>query len=101
MNKRKLAKIPVMYASEELVNKACNSDVSRYMVTAEIVQDDQVLLLYFFSVKELKHGNTKANYRFFLAKDEYITQDLQSDKVKWLTGKINNTLGIFKILDFA
>lgn len=103
MNKRELAKIPVMDAPEELVKKVCesNKDVSKYMVTAELVQDDQILLLYFFSVKDLQRGNTKAVYRFFISSDEYITQDLQSDKVKWLTGKINNTLRCYKLFYHA
>lgn len=97
MNKRELAKIPVRSASDEVINKACDPVSKRYMVTAERIQDNQVLILYFFSRMKLRSGDVKADYRFFISRFEYITQDLRSNRTKWLTGRISTTLKCWKI----
>ena len=97
MDKRELAKIPLMDAPADLVERALNPEefkhLRRYMVTAAVDQDKKILLLYFFDKNGLKERDTKAVYRLFLSKEEYITQNLRVSKVRWLTGKIERILG--------
>lgn len=97
MDKRELAKIPLMDAPADLVERALNPEefkhLRRYMATAAVDQDKKILLLYFFDKNGLKERNTKAVYRLFLSKEEYITQNLRVSKVRWLTGKIERILG--------
>ena len=75
MDKRELAKIPLMDAPADLVERALNPEefkhLRRYMVTAAVDQDKKILLLYFFDKNGLKERDTKAVYRLFLSKEEY------------------------------
>ena len=51
--------------------------------TREIEKD--LLMLNFYPIKGLKKGKKEAQIRTFFSKNDYITQDLITEKVKWLT----------------
>lgn len=42
-------------------------------------------MLNFYPIKGLKKGKKEAQIRTFFSKNDYITQDLTTEKVKWLT----------------
>lgn len=85
MEKRKLSALPRPEATAEMVEMADRLDGMEHIVTAELVDDNKILLLNFYEVSKLKKGKTEAAFRTFLSSDDYITQDLSQSKVKWLT----------------
>lgn len=85
MDKRKLSAMPRVEATPEMVEMADRMPGIKHMVTAELVDDNKILLLNFFEVSKLKKGKTEAAFRTFLSSDDYITQDLSVSKVKWIT----------------
>lgn len=93
MEKRKLSAIPRMEATPEMVKMADRLDGMEHIVTAELVDDNKILLLNFYEVSKLKKGKTEAAFRTFLSSDDYITQDLSQSKVKWLTAAFDNIQG--------
>lgn len=90
MDKRKLSAMPRVEATPEMVEMADRMPGIKHMVTAELVDDNKILLLNFFEVSKLKKGKTEAAFRTFLSSDDYITQDLSVSKVKWITATFNN-----------
>ena len=89
MDKRKLSAMPRVEATPEMVEMADRMPGIRHMVTAELEDDNKILLLNFFEVAELKKGKTEAAFRTFLSRDDYITQDLSVSKVKWITASFD------------
>ena len=89
MDKRKLSAMPRVEATPEMVEMADRMPGIRHMVTAELVDDNKILLLNFFEVAKLKKGKTEAAFRTFLSRDDYITQDLSVSKVKWITASFD------------
>ena len=85
MDKRKLAKIPLEEATQDMVNIAAISKNLYYIITARLIEDNKILLLNFYEIATLRKNKTGAVIRTFLSADDYITQDLTSSKVKWLT----------------
>ena len=85
MDKRKLAKIPLEEATQDMVNIAAISKNVYYIITARLIEDNKILLLNFYEIATLRKNKTGAVIRTFLSADDYITQDLTSSKVKWLT----------------
>ncbi|MCD8218095.1 MAG: PcfJ domain-containing protein [Clostridiales bacterium] len=94
MDKRKLSAIPREQATEEMLQMADRLDGLNHIVTARMVEDDKILLLNFYRISKLKKGDLKAELRTFLSAEDYITQDLETEKVKWLTGGFDNLDGI-------
>ena len=76
MEKRKLSALPRPEATAEMVEMADRLDGMEHIVTAELVDDNKILLLNFYEVSKLKKGKTEAAFRTFLSSDDYITQDL-------------------------
>lgn len=99
MEKRKLSAIPRMEATPEMVKMADRLDGMEHIVTAELVDDNKILLLNFYEVSKLKKGKTEAAFRTFLSSDDYITQDLSQSKVKWLTAAFDNIQG-FRLWEY-
>lgn len=85
MEKRVLAKIKRPVASEEMMEAAERLDGIKHIITAELIEDNKILLLNFFEVSKLKNGKPEAVFRTFLSRNDYITQDLRVSKTKWKT----------------
>lgn len=99
MEKRKLSALPRPEATAEMVEMADRLDGMENIVTAELVDDNKILLLNFYEVSKLKKGKTEAAFRTFLSSDDYITQDLSQSKVKWLTAAFDNMQG-FRLWEY-
>ena len=100
MEKRKLSAIPRPSATKEMIEVADRLGGMRHIVTADLVDDKKILLLNFFEIKALKNGKTEAAFRTFLSHDDYITQDLKTSKVKWITGSFDR-MDNFSLMDYA
>lgn len=85
MDKRMLSKVARPEATKEMVEMAERLGGMKHIVTAQLIEDNKILLLNFFEVSKLKNGKTEAAFRTFLSSDDYITQDLSVSKVKWKT----------------
>lgn len=85
MEKKKLSAIPRVKATPDMIEIADRMGGLRHIVTAELVDDGKILLLYFYEIASLKQGKTEAAFRTFLSSEDYITQDLLTSKVKWKT----------------
>ena len=59
MDKRKLSAMPRVEATPEMVEMADRMPGIKHMVTAELVDDNKILLLNFFEVSKLKKGKQK------------------------------------------
>lgn len=87
MDKRNLSKIERPVATECVMNMANRiTACATHVVTAELIENKKILLLNFFKIKDLAKGNTEAEFRTFLSHEDYITQDLNTSKTKWITG---------------
>lgn len=98
MDKRKLLKIPRDPAGPEMVDIANRLSGMTHIVTARLLEDDKILLLTFYEIRELKQGKSEAVFRTFLSDSDYITQDLKVSKAKWLTAAFNGMWN-FSLLD--
>lgn len=85
MDKRRLSKIPIETATKNMLEIASRLDGMNHIVTATLIEDNKILLLYFYEISELKREKTAAAFRTFLSIDDYITQDLKVSKIKWRT----------------
>ena len=85
MEKRKLSAIAREKASEDMMEIASRLKGMRHIVTAQMVEDNRILLLTFYNISDLANGKEGAAFRTFLSNEDYITQDLRVEKVKWLT----------------
>lgn len=93
MDKKLLRQIPRPVAKPEYIELARNAEQSRWLL--HVSESDGILQVSAWSAVDMrKEGTTQAKYRFFLSKDDYITQDLTVEKTKWLTGKLSNTLQV-------
>lgn len=87
MDKRNLSKIERPVATERVTNMANRmAACATHVVTAEMIENKKILLLNFFKIKDLAKGKTEAEFRTFLSHEDYITQDLNTSKTKWITG---------------
>lgn len=59
MEKRKLSALPRPEATAEMVEMADRLDGMEHIVTAELVDDNKILLLNFYEVSKLKKGKTE------------------------------------------
>ena len=84
MEKRKLAKIPREEATDEMVRFSERAAGTHIVTTKDIEKD--LLMVTFYPTKGLKKGKREAQIRTFLSKNDYITQDLSTEKAKWLMG---------------
>ncbi len=84
MDKRKLSKLPVVEADDRMIKAARR--ISKYDKVARITRKARCLEITVFFVEDLKAKNRKPVARTFFSKNDYITQDLTTEKVHWLTG---------------
>ncbi|WP_206458674.1 PcfJ domain-containing protein [Anaerovorax sp. IOR16] len=95
MDKRFLAKIPIIEASLSTTELACKCTGDKVVEAKLYGEKNELLLLYLFSKSQLLKGNTKAEVRMFIDKTDYITQDLKSQKIKWYTGTLSSFLNYY------
>ncbi len=94
MDKKLLSKIARPEANEEIINLAERAGWPSFIVTAnQLDKDKKLLILNFFKGQDLKLGKLKAEFRTFLSIDDYITQDLTVENIKWKTGGLDNIIG--------
>lgn len=94
MDKRALSRIPRPELSEGHFKFAKLVPNMEYLVTAEVrdVNGSDTLIMNFFKKKK-KKSNLTVSFRVFCQKDDYITQDLTQEKIKWKTGALNHLAG--------
>ncbi len=73
MEKRTLSAIPKEYATEDMLKIAERLGNMRHIVTASLIEDKKILLLYFYEIETLRIGKTSAAFRTFLSENDYIT----------------------------
>lgn len=101
MDKRNLSKIERPVATECVVNMANRiAACATHVVTAELIENKKILLLNFFKIKDLAKGKTEAGFRTFLSHEDYITQDLNTSKTKWITGTFERMQN-FTLFDYV
>lgn len=101
MDKRNLSKIERPVATEHVINMANRmADRASHVVTAELIENKKILLLNFFKIKDLAKGKTEAELRTFLSHEDYITQDLNTSKTKWITGTFERMQN-FTLFDYV
>ncbi len=89
MEKRKLSAIAREKASEDMIEIAGRLKGMRHIVTAQMVEDNRILILTFYKISDIAKGKEGAAFRTFLSREDYITQDLRVEKVKWLTASFS------------
>lgn len=99
MDKRMLSKIKRPEATKEMVEMAGRLGGFQHIATAELIEDKKILLLTFYRISELQKGKPEAEFRTFLSDSDYITQDLNTSKVKWLTAAFAGMWN-FSLLDY-
>lgn len=85
MEKRKLSAIPRETASKDVVETAKKLSGMKHIITARLAEENKILLLNFYEIRGLIKGNTDAAFRTFISRNDYITQDLSTSKVRWKT----------------
>lgn len=92
MKKSLLSKVPVKKATKAYVSLAKRVNVERYLISAEIIKinGNATLVMYFYNISDVKNGSKKAAFRTFITYDDYITQNLYTNK--WKTGCLMNLL---------
>lgn len=94
MRRSVLRKIPILEFKDEWVNEIerfSNTKIEYFVATEkETIDDKDILVLNFFKIETL---TDKPNYRVFIHKEDYITQDFNHSPMKWRTGSLYNILG--------
>lgn len=89
MDKRKLSKVPIETATNDMQDIAQRLN-EKYIVTVSLIEDNKILLMHFYEIATLREGKTQAAFRTFMSKSDYITQDLTASKIKWKTASFEN-----------
>lgn len=84
MDKRKLSKVPREAATDEMIALSGGFEKINHIVTVGLLEE-QMIMMSFYKVSDLKKGKREAVFRTFLSDSDYITQDLRTSKTKWLT----------------
>lgn len=92
MDKRALSAIPRPVVTEQNKEMLLLVPHMSYLVTAqrEFINGKDTLIMNFFHAEKKK---LKPEFRTFCQSDDYITQDLTTEKTKWKTGAINYLTG--------
>lgn len=90
MDKRACRQVPAMLAAPNDLSLAKRVKAAKYIAKSDVrlCGHKKTLLLYLFPAAQMRKGKTEAAYRVFLTHDDYITQDLGSKSVHWLTGQL-------------
>lgn len=92
MDKRSLSAIPRPELTDKDREMPLLVENMSYLVTADRleVNENETLIINFF---EYKKSELKSAFRTFCQMEDYITQDLTTDGIKWKTGAINYLTG--------
>ena len=95
MKTKELLKIPIESAKLEWTELALRAEGIKCFISARVIgdEDKKILLMHLYSQEKLRNGNTQADYRMFINKDDYITQDLQCKETKWREACLANLIG--------
>ena len=85
MNKQALRKIP---RPEPLPSDGASYQSWYRFITTD--WQDDMLIVNFFG-QDSEKGDLLPKYRFFLKQDDYITQDLRTEKTRWLNGAFHTS----------
>ncbi|MCD8208276.1 MAG: PcfJ domain-containing protein [Bacteroidales bacterium] len=89
MDKKMLRAIPAETADKELFRMSKSvGGVVKYILTADM--QNGILILHFFDAEDLRSGIETATFRTFHTLDDYISQDLKSEKTRWITAGFEN-----------
>jgi len=91
MDKKFLRNIKRPEATTEWVKMAILNEDMRYLINVHEAED--VLVMDFFERSSLKSGIRTATFRVFSDSTEFITQDLTTEKTKWLESKVEKLCG--------
>lgn len=89
MDKKKLAKIPRPVVTKNHQQMLLKAPHMKYLLTAQM--EDETLVINFFRAN---NKTLAPEFRVFCQEDDYITQNLTTDKVKWRTGAVNSLTGV-------
>lgn len=94
MNKREFSKVERPEATEDMFLLAERTENEKYLTTAKTIDvlGEKILLLNFFERSQLVKRKYGAAFRLFLTPSDYITQDLETPKTKWKTGRFSNLI---------
>lgn len=92
MDKRALSAIPRPALMDKNMDMPLQGSNICYLVTAsrQEIGENDTLIINFFRVEKKK---VKPEFRTFCQMNDYITQDLSTDKTKWKTGTIEYLTG--------
>ncbi len=68
MDKRKLSAMPRETATENMLEIAGTLEGMKHIVTASLIENNKILLLYFYEIPSLRKGKTDAAFRTFLSR---------------------------------
>lgn len=90
MDKAYMRSLPRETADDTLMDMARTNPKMSWLFKA--TDHGGLIELTAFNAQQLRDGRASASYRFFFSDDDFITQDLHTNKTKWLTGKAANIL---------
>lgn len=93
MDKKKLSKIILPEADENIIETFTENTKDRYLVTAEMLADN-MLMLIIYKKSEIEITR-KASFRVFMTEEDYCTQDFEDGCTKWKTGALRSILGYY------
>lgn len=88
MDKKYLRSLPIEQAEPEFLTMAAENRKMDWLLTAS--KTDEILQITAYNAKKLRERDTSPTYRCFFAEADYITQDLRTEKTKWLTGMMTS-----------
>lgn len=88
MDKKYLRNLPREQAEPSFLQIAGENEKVSWLLTAS--KEGNLLQVTVYSAQKLREGDTSPRYRCFFDEYDYITQDLVSEKTKWLTGKMSS-----------
>lgn len=90
MDKKACRQVPVIVATPADISLAKRVKAAKFIAKTDVrlCGHKKTLLLYLFPAAQMRNGKAEAAYRVYLTHDDYITQDLRSKSVHWLTGQL-------------
>lgn len=94
MDKKTLRNIPRPVADPDYYRMAKEAGKDRKWLIRASVEGD-VMQAIAWAIGDLKKDLPGASLRLFFGENDYITQDLKSEKVKWYKGKVFSVLHLY------